>query len=403
MQRFIHRLAHAVHRPAAVTVLALGAAVAACSDQPTQPTHLTPRVPPKPAFGFATGPYKLSESSYDFGTVMVGTTTPSRAFTITNVGTEIVGLAVFTLEGANFDQFDFDFSYEPSCWRYEQLGPGASCVVGVRFAPTREQPASAWLDFSSNGSRIDARVELSGVGSAAAPIAAISPQEVFFAEQPLGTQGTQSFQVRNVGGKDLVITKLELTGLNPGDFALANGSNGACQLDAPIAPGSACDVTVAFKPAALGSRAATVGIATNAGATAAHLYGTGTGAADLSVAMNTLVQGKSITYTVTAKNAGPTTAEYVLLTDVIPAGTTFASIVAPTNLGCMTPPVGGTGEVKCGSLSFASGETATVKITVKVAATKMTVSNTATIASSATVDLVTKNNTATVTTVIGRK
>ena len=75
--------------------------------------------------------------------------------------------------------------------------------------------------------RIDARVELSGVGSAAAPIAAVYPQEVVVAEQPLGTQGTQALQLKNVGGKDLVLTKLELTGLNPGDFALVNGSSGS--------------------------------------------------------------------------------------------------------------------------------------------------------------------------------
>lgn len=48
-----------------------------------------------------------------------------------------------------------------------------------------------------------------------------------------------------------------------------------------------------------------------------------------------VVPGSDITYTITLRNAGPSDAQNVVLTDVLPANTTFRSIAAPPAYSCM--------------------------------------------------------------------
>jgi uncharacterized repeat protein (TIGR01451 family) len=64
--------------------------------------------------------------------------------------------------------------------------------------------------------------------------------------------------------------------------------------------------------------------------------------------------GSDITYLITLSNLGPQRANNVLLTDVLPPGTTFESLMLLTSFGttfappvCTTPPVGGTGTLSC--------------------------------------------------------
>ena len=61
-----------------------------------------------------------------------------------------------------------------------------------------------------------------------------------------------------------------------------------------------------------------------------------------------------ITYSITVSNNGPVTANNVVLTDALPPGTTFQSLMLLTSFGttfpppmCNTPPVGGTGTITC--------------------------------------------------------
>ena len=66
-------------------------------------------------------------------------------------------------------------------------------------------------------------------------------------------------------------------------------------------------------------------------------------------------QDSDLTYTITVINGGPGDASTVLLSDLLPKGVTFQSLVAPAGWDCLTPPVGGTGEVTCTVPTLAPG------------------------------------------------
>ena len=125
--------------------------------------------------------------------------------------------------------------------------------------------------------------------------------------------------------------------------------------------------------------------------------------ADLSVTKSDspdpVTAGSLLTYTVTASNAGPSTASGVLVSDPLPAGTSFVSGVDDN--GATVCALVQTSTVRCALGSLAPGASATVQITVRVAASVPDgpLSNTVTVSSSVT-DPVTTNNAATETTAV---
>ncbi|HLQ23889.1 MAG TPA: S8 family serine peptidase [Gemmatimonadales bacterium] len=129
-------------------------------------------------------------------------------------------------------------------------------------------------------------------------------------------------------------------------------------------------------------------------------------AADLAVTKSDLpdpvVTGSNLTYAINVTNSGPSVAATALLTDAIPAGTTFQSLTSPAGWVCVTPPVGGTGTVNCTKASVAAGESAAFGLVVKAGcalADGTIISNTVTV-SSITLDPNPANNSATTTTTV---
>ncbi len=130
------------------------------------------------------------------------------------------------------------------------------------------------------------------------------------------------------------------------------------------------------------------------------------GAANLYVAMSDspdpVGRGGVLTYTVTLTNFGPLTAASAVLTDTVPAGTTFQSVTAPSGWTCAQPPVGGTGNVVCTVPNLAYPSSLTFIMTVLVNAgtpVGTSLANTAS-ASSNTSDPNPSNNTATARTYV---
>ncbi len=78
-------------------------------------------------------------------------------------------------------------------------------------------------------------------------------------------------------------------------------------------------------------------------------------------------RGSTLTYTLTYKNAGPGGADGVVVSQVLPANTTFASVSAP-GATCTTPAVGAAGTVTCNLGTLNEATTGSFTITVNVAA-----------------------------------
>ena len=113
--------------------------------------------------------------------------------------------------------------------------------------------------------------------------------------------------------------------------------------------------------------------------------------------------GGNITYSLTVRNDGPQTATSVILSDVIPANTTFVSVTPAAGWSCSPLAVGGTGTQTCTIATLAPLSSASFTLVVKVNSgtpSGTVIGNTATVSSSTT-DPNSANNTASTTTVVG--
>jgi uncharacterized repeat protein (TIGR01451 family) len=106
-------------------------------------------------------------------------------------------------------------------------------------------------------------------------------------------------------------------------------------------------------------------------------------AIDKDAAPNPVEVGTPLTYTITVTASGPSPAPNAVMNDLLPAGTTFTSLVAPAGWSCTTPAVGATGTVNCTIASLPSGYSDAFTLVVTVDANLLagvSISNTATIA-----------------------
>lgn len=98
------------------------------------------------------------------------------------------------------------------------------------------------------------------------------------------------------------------------------------------------------------------------------------------VAGNQISYGIAVTVTQTMADQAPP-GDAVVLTDDVPANTTFQSLSSPGGYSCSTPPVGGTGQISCTSSSIVAGtEQFTMVVNVPASVLNGTVvTNTATV------------------------
>jgi uncharacterized repeat protein (TIGR01451 family) len=390
------------------------AALAACADEPmlsTEPARHT--TPAGPSLTWTVGYVAADSSSVSFANTLWHLTRTDTV-TLTNAGSDTVAITDITIVGQNPLDFGWFFPNgdPPDCVAW--IAPGAKCLIGVLFNPQEVGQRSASLSVSLPSGILS--VALAGEGIRGA--LGYSPSSLSFADQAVGaTSSAQTVTIRNTGTADFEVRSTKLQGTNPGDFVVSQPSTNACVLNAAIAPNASCDLGVAFAPTAAGARSAqlAVEIVDQMGwiATAnVALSGTGTeiisNPADLAVSFgavpNQIQLGKTLTYAITVRNGGPGAASAITLTAAVPAGTGFAGLTVPNGVACSAPAMGDTGGVFCSIGAMASGSAYTVKLAVKTLSGNRTViSNTATVTSGS-VDPVSSNNSATVTTtVIGRK
>ncbi|MEM1093845.1 MAG: T9SS type A sorting domain-containing protein [Bacteroidota bacterium] len=154
---------------------------------------------------------------------------------------------------------------------------------------------------------------------------------------------------------------------------------------------------VDYREDTLGGRDISTGDATTS------IVGVGT---DLVVEKSTdvdpVLAGQNITYTIDARNDGPDDADDVLVSDMLPLGTTFVSATAPPGWTTTDPGVGNNGTVQFAHATLPNGASAQFTITVQVDGNVAdgTVLNNKAMVASTTPDVNTGNNEATAPTTV---
>ena len=214
-----------------------------------------------------TGPVaSVSPTSYNFGTVYAGALT-TKGFTVSNTGTTamtITGPILSIVRGGNSNEF-VEVNLCP-----RSLAAGKSCTVTVTFVPGPYYTAqTATLSIMDNAAGSPQTAMLTAL--VINPQASLSATSLSFGAQTVNLSATKTVTLKNTGTTALTPISLAVTGTNASDFTPSSNCGSS------LAAGNSCTISVAFKPAAKGSRSATLKVTDNAqsGTQTVLLSGTG--------------------------------------------------------------------------------------------------------------------------------
>jgi hypothetical protein len=222
-----------------------------------------------PAVGAGAAPaVSLSAANLSFASQSVGSTSAAQTITLVNSGNTTLTIASLAITGTNAN----DFAQTNNC--SNGVAAGTNCSIAVVFTPSATGARMATLIITDNATSSPQSVSLSG--TATAPAVSLSPTNLAFASQPVGTNSTvQTITVTNTGNAPLSITGLAVTGTNANDFTETD----TCGSSVPT--GAQCTIAVIFTPSASGPRTATLRITDNANSIPQTVSLSGTGAHDV--------------------------------------------------------------------------------------------------------------------------
>ena len=209
--------------------------------------------------------FALSPGALSFGNQALDE--PSRALliTVTNTGAATLPITSITLTGASASQYSKTTTCSAS------LAVGKKCTISVVFEPTSDGPKSA--SVTVNGAQGAGSHAVTMTGTGIASTYTVSPTAIAFGSVLHGTtSAAHAVTVKNTGAAALPISSITFSGADAGQFAKST----TCGSSLPKA--ASCTVSVSFKPASTGAKAATLSVnaAGGAGAKAVALTGTGT-------------------------------------------------------------------------------------------------------------------------------
>jgi hypothetical protein len=206
-------------------------------------SELYPKIYPK---------ISVSPKSLNFGSLKVGTTSNPETITIRNTGKgDLIINSIINIIGTNASQFN----QTNNC---SMISPGNLCTINVTFMPALPfGKKSAIISISSNDpKRPTVNVKLSG--QAAPPKISVSPKSLNFGSVQVGnTSSPKIITIKNTSISDLVISDINITGTNAGEFNQTNECS-------TISPGNSCAINATFTPTTpSGAKSATISISSN--------------------------------------------------------------------------------------------------------------------------------------------
>jgi Abnormal spindle-like microcephaly-assoc'd, ASPM-SPD-2-Hydin len=212
----------------------------------------------------------LNPSSVNFGTALIGGTTPAQNLTVSNTGDVPATITTIAASG--------DFSIVANTCG-TSLAPESGCTVAVAFAPSASGARTGALKVTDSAGTQS--VPLSGTGQTPATDA-IAPATLSFAAQQVGTSsGAQTITLANSGDSPLNLIAATVSG----DFRIVNDCG------VVLVGHSACALLVTFAPSRVGAESGQVSITDALRTQTVALSGTGQAGPGISVAPDPLAFG----------------------------------------------------------------------------------------------------------------
>jgi hypothetical protein len=192
----------------------------------------------------------------NFPAQLVGTTGPVRSVSLTNTGTAPLTIASMSVKGP------FQLSHQGTCGT--TVAPKATCTIAATFHPTAKGAARGLISITDRASSKPQIIELTATGT----VVTISPQQLSFAAQKVGTKSPpKTATLQNHGTTALDIQNISILP----DYQQSNTCG------SQLAPGKSCTIGIVFAPTKTGPRNGTCQITDDGGASPQKIQLAGTG------------------------------------------------------------------------------------------------------------------------------
>jgi hypothetical protein len=222
----------------------------------------------------AAAPMTLSPTTLNFGTVNVGLSDALPVKVTDTVGTPVS----FTALSASGD-------YAVAAGTCPMVGgslaAGSSCTLNVTFTPTATGSRTGTLNLATDATQLPLTVALAGNGVEGQ--LQVTPGALAFGSIDVGATATLTLQLLNTGTATLTSIGNALMGTNAAEFDVVAPCSSSS-----LAPNQGCTETVAFTPAATGTRTATLTVTSSDphGPSVIALSGTGAVAGSFALTVN---------------------------------------------------------------------------------------------------------------------
>ena len=193
----------------------------------------------------------VAPATHDFGGVLVGSSSATQSFVLTNHRLTSVQVNSETVIGP--------FPLNTSCLTVV-IPAGGTCTFSAHFAPTSPGVASGSVVYGAGADTVQA--DLTGTGQTPAALS-LNPSTLDFGAYAPTSTGTQQVTITNTGTQSTSAVSTSVTGTNAAEFSVQSTD---CPSTLP--GGASCTATVAFTPLTLGDKTATLTVNGAPGGTA---------------------------------------------------------------------------------------------------------------------------------------
>jgi Tol biopolymer transport system component len=213
-------------------------------------------VPGRQVVAISTPP-TLSIAEADVGSTLVGFTSDEYFVAVINNGPTTFTPSTVTISNGRFAIN----RNEGTCVLGAPVPPGADCTVRLTFTPDAPGPVSATLTVAEIGfGAVSVSSTVRGTGGD--PALRANPGGKDLGTVVIGQASPEIlFDVENISLAPNSVSSIEVSGANPGDFAIASNSCNGRVLN----PRATCSVGVTFSPTGPGHRTALVKVVTPLG------------------------------------------------------------------------------------------------------------------------------------------